>query len=105
MDTFAAFIDMSKAFQSVDRSFLLYKLLNYNIEGKYIELLCTWTCFAVLMLMVYSLSGSKLLLESDKVITSHLHYLISFLNDLTYGFQALNLGVKFGNYVKVFVNS
>ena len=34
-NTFAAFIDMSKAFDSVNREFLFYKLLLNNINGKF----------------------------------------------------------------------
>ena len=34
LDTFAAFIDMNKAFDNINRSLLLYKLLRYNIQGK-----------------------------------------------------------------------
>ena len=32
--TFAAFIDMAKAFDNVNRNLLLHKLLNHNIDGK-----------------------------------------------------------------------
>ena len=32
--TYCAFIDMEKAFDWVNRKLLLYKLLNYNIDGK-----------------------------------------------------------------------
>ena len=32
-DTFVAFIDFTKAFDSVDRNLLLSKLLDYNING------------------------------------------------------------------------
>ena len=39
LDTFAAFIDVNKALDSIKRSLLLYKLLRYNIQGKYIMLL------------------------------------------------------------------
>ena len=34
LDTFAALIDMNKAFDSINRPLLLYKLLRYNIQGK-----------------------------------------------------------------------
>ena len=34
-DTFAAFIDLRKAFDSVKRNFLLYKICNYGIDGKF----------------------------------------------------------------------
>ena len=33
-DTFAAFIDFSKAFDSIDRELLLFKMIRYNIDGK-----------------------------------------------------------------------
>ena len=34
-ETFVAFVDFSKAFDSVDRTILLHKLLNYHINGKH----------------------------------------------------------------------
>ena len=33
-DTFVAFRDMAKAFDSVNRYLLFHKLLSYNIDGK-----------------------------------------------------------------------
>ena len=32
-DTFVAFIDFTKAFDNIDRNLLLFKLLDYNING------------------------------------------------------------------------
>ena len=34
LDTFGCFVDLQKAFDSVDRDLLLWKLFNYNIMGK-----------------------------------------------------------------------
>ena len=42
MDTFLAFIDFKKAFDSVDRTMLLYKLSKIGINGNFFEIAARW---------------------------------------------------------------
>ena len=99
LDTFAAFIDFSKAFDSVNRDFLLYKLLNYNIQGKMYNAIKSlyMTTSSRLNLNGYltewfeSMAGVR---QGDNL--SPLLFNI-FLNDLVNELKSLNLGIKFGH--------
>ena len=99
LDTFTAFIDMSKAFDSVNRKLLFYKLLNYNIEGKiynaikalYVQ---TFSCVEINGHFTDWFQTFVGVRQGDNLSPTLFNI---FLNDLAYEIQSLNLGVKFGN--------
>ena len=99
LDTFAAFIDMNKAFDSVIRPLLLYKLLRYNIQGKMYNaikaLYCrTFSCINLnghLTEWFESLVGVR---QGDNLSPTLFNI---FLNDLANELNALNLGIKMGD--------
>ena len=65
-NTFAAFIDLEKAFDCIDRNLLFYILLRYKIDGNMycaIKSLYSNTYNTVRLLIVFSLSRSILTVE------------------------------------------
>ena len=97
-DTFVAFIDFTKAFDSVDRNLLLFKLLDYNINGNiyfaikklYSE---TQNCIRVIDNSMYrrwfpSLYGVR---QGDCLSPT---LLAIFLNDLTLMINEANVGIS-----------
>ena len=99
LDTFAAFIDMTKAFDSVNRNLLFYKLLRYNIEGKiYVAIKALYTKTSACINLNGHLShwfetfiGVR---QGDNL--SPMLFNI-FLNDLATEINSLGLGIKIGN--------
>ena len=95
-DTFVAFIDFTKAFDSVDRNLLLYKLLDYNINGNIyfaIKKLYSETQNCVRVNSMYtrwfpSLFGVR---QGDCLSPT---LFSSFLNDLTIMINEANLGIS-----------
>ena len=97
-DTFIAFIDMAKAFDSVNRDLLFHNLLLYNIDGK--------MYFAIKALYRNTLNCIKLNGHSSKWFPSLFgvrqgdtlsHTLFSiFINDLIDELSRLNLGIQVG---------
>ena len=90
---------MSKAFDSVNRKLLFYKLLNYNIEGKiynaikalYVQ---TFSCVEINGHFTDWFQTFVGVRQGDNLSPTLFNI---FLNDLAYEIQSLNLGVKFGN--------
>ena len=99
LDTFPAFIDMNKAFDSINRPLLLYKLLRYNIQGKMYNaikaLYCrTFSCINLnghLTEWFESLVGVR---QGDNLSPTLFNI---FLNDLANELNAINLGIKMGD--------
>ena len=100
LNTFAAFVDFQKAFDLVDRKFLLYKLLNIGIQGK--------LYFAIKSLLLNTTSCVKL----NDIYTEEFHIntgirqgdsisstlFACFINDLVAEINNNKLGINIGNH-------
>ena len=101
-NTFVAFVDMEKAFDWVDRDLLYYKLLSYNVDGKFYNVvkslyrkpvaalrlnqnvLSDWFCTS---------SGVK---QGDNLSPTLFNIL---LNDLPQEINSLNKGIDLDGYL------
>jgi len=98
-DTFAAFIDFSKAFDSVDRNLLLFKLLRYNINGNIyfaIKKLYQNTVNCIRLNSFFSKwFKSEYGVRQGDVLSPTLFDI--YLNDLALKINSCKLGIKVGN--------
>ena len=95
-DTFVAFIDFTKAFDSVDRNLLLFKLLDYNINGNIyfaIKKLYSETHNCIRVNSMYTRWFPSLYGVRQGDCLSPTLFSI-FLNDLTLMINEANLGIS-----------
>ena len=95
-DTFVAFIDFTKAFDSVDRNLLLFKLLDYNINGNIyfaIKKLYNETQNCIRVYSMYTRWFPSLYGVRQGDCLSPTLFSI-FLNDLTLMINEANLGIS-----------
>ena len=102
-DTFAAFIDLEKAFDCVDRELLLYRLLLYNIDGKIYRAVKnlysnTTSCIRLNNLYTPFFEIDSGVRQGD-TLSPTLFSL--YLNDLVKEINNLNLGIKVDNNTMV----
>ena len=96
--TFVAFVDMEKAFDWVNRDMLMYKLLSYNVDGRFylaVKALYTGTLSCVKLNELYSpwfetYSGVR---QGDCLSPTMFNL---FINDLVQNVNALSCGVQLG---------
>ena len=93
---FAAFIDMRKAFDWINRDMLLYKILfQFGISGKLYGAIKSLYSFSEAYIKInnYKTDHFPMTCELSKEMNYHPHCLAVFLNDLATGIKELNLGV------------
>ena len=96
---FAAFIDLEKAFDWVDRDLLLYRLLQYNIDGRMymaIKSLLSQTesCIRLNGMCSEWFNVNNGVRQGDNVSPTLFSL---YINELAKEINSLNLGVKHGN--------
>ena len=99
--TFAAFIDLQKAFDCVDRTLLLYKLMNYNIDGSCYRTIKTLysnhlSCVKVNNSFTDWFNVRCGVRQGDNLSPT---LFCLFVNDLVTQLNALNKGVKLGDNI------
>ena len=97
-DTFVAFIDFSKAFDSVDRTLLLHKLLDYNVNGNIYmaikRLYCnTQNCLKINNMYTRWFPSFYGVRQGDSLSPTLFSI---FLNDLANSIQTAKLGIDIG---------
>jgi hypothetical protein len=96
--TYAAFIDMEKVFDKVDRYLLQLRLLEYDIDGhmfRAVESLCSGFLYSVQINgLLTPWFDAKLGIRQVDCISPTLFAL--FINDLAHRIKELGLGVQFG---------
>ena len=95
---FIAFVDFEKAFDWVDRTLLLYRLINYNIDGKMYKLIKrmytnTTSCVNVNNLFTAWFDVNSGVRQGDNLSPTLFG---SYINDLAQLIKALGKGVKVG---------
>lgn len=100
LDTFAAFIDMQKAFDSVDRKLLLFNLICYNVDGNFYKNLKqiyseTKACVKINGLLTDWFSTHSGVLQGD-VLSPVLFN--SFIDGLAVKLNESNAGIKISDY-------
>ena len=98
--TFAAFIDLEKAFDWVDRDLLMYRLLQYNIDGKMYKAVRaiynhTESCIRLNNCLYSDWFNVKSGVRQGDSLSPTLFSL--YLNELAKQVNELNLGIKIGN--------
>ena len=96
---FACFIDFSKAFDSVNRDLLWFRLLNYGIDGKFLQVLkVMYNNLKICVTLHNSLTNwfsSNVGVRQGDTLSPTLFNL--FVNDLATEIKTLECGVKIGN--------
>ena len=100
-NTFVAFVDMEKAFDWVDRDLMYYKLLSYNVDGKFYNVIRSLYSAPVAALRLNhnvltdwfcTSSGVK---QGDNLSPTLFNI---FLNDLSQEINSLNKGINLDGY-------
>ena len=96
---FAAFVDMEKAFDWVNRDLLLYRLLQYNIDGKMYKAIKnmyahTESCIKLNNMMSGWFSINSGVRQGDPISPTLFSL---YINELAKDINNLNLGIRFGN--------
>ena len=73
--TYISFIFFEKEFDWIDRDMLMYKLVSYNVDGKFYKAIRAMYNNTRAIVKVYQMS-SRLDKESDRATLSLQHYLI-----------------------------
>ena len=96
---FACFIDFSKAFDSVNSDLLWFRLLNYGIDGKFLQVLKVMydnlkICVTLHNYLTNWFSSNVGVRQGDTLSPTLFNL---FVNDLATEIKTLECGVKIGN--------
>ena len=99
--TFCAFIDFEKAFDWVNRDLLLYRLQQYNINGKVYKAIQklysnTWSCIRLNSLYTEFFNTKSGVRQGDNLSPTLFNI---FINDLIREIKQLNIGVNIDNII------
>ena len=97
---FCAFIDLEKAFDHIDRNLLLYRLIQYNIDGKMYKAVKslytnTFSCVKLNNELYTDIFSVQFGVKQGDNLSPTLFAL--YINELAKCIKNLNIGIKYGN--------